>query len=121
MVDKLLVALWHAEFQCRYGLYRTGLIMLADISMEFGLSQKGRRMVEDVMPQVNSRSDYRNFALRSPLDNSGWRSRAKSVCVPHVSAMHHHDRAQHWCVILAFQCSVPDHVGRKCPVPNFPA
>ena len=54
MVDKLLVALWHAEFQCRYGLYRTGLIMLADISMEFGLSQKARRMVEDVIPQVIS-------------------------------------------------------------------
>lgn len=52
MVDKLLVALWHAEFQCRYGLYRTGLIMLAEISMEFGLSQKSRRMVEDIMPQV---------------------------------------------------------------------
>jgi anaphase-promoting complex subunit 5 len=55
MVDKLLVALWHAEFQCRYGLYRTGLVMLADISMEFGLSQKARRMVEDVMPQVTTR------------------------------------------------------------------
>ena len=29
--------------------------MLADISMEFGLSQKARRMVEDVMPQVTPR------------------------------------------------------------------
>jgi hypothetical protein len=60
MVDKLLVALWHAEFQCRYGLYRTGLVMLADISMEFGLSQKARRMVEDIMPQVISGNCDRN-------------------------------------------------------------
>ena len=58
MVDKLLVALWHAEFQCRYGLYRTGLIMLADISMEFGLSQKARRMVEDIMPQVTPMNSW---------------------------------------------------------------
>ena len=67
MVDKLLVALWHAEFQCRYGLYRTGLIMLADISMEFGLSQKARRMVEDIMPQVTLRSGDRRIALKSFL------------------------------------------------------
>jgi len=102
MVDKLLVALWHAEFQCRYGLYRTGLIMLADISMEFGLSQKARRMVEDVMPQVSSRSDDRSSALRSPLDHSGWGSGAKGVWVPHASPVHHHGRTQRWCVIPAF-------------------
>ena len=100
MVDKLLVALWHAEFQCRYGLYRTGLIMLADISMEFGLSQKARRMVEDVMPQVASRSDDRSSVLKFSSDNSGWRSRAKGLCVPHSSTMHHHDWARCWCVSL---------------------
>jgi len=72
MVDKLLVALWHAEFQCRYGLYRTGLVMLADISMEFGLSQKARRMVEDVMPQVTSRSHNWNTALKFLSDYSRW-------------------------------------------------
>ena len=102
MVDKLLVALWHAEFQCRYGLYRTGLIMLADISMEFGLSQKARRMVEDVMPQVTSRLGGESFALRCPLDHSGWGSRAEGVCVPHASAVHYYDRTQRRCVILAF-------------------
>jgi hypothetical protein len=52
MVDKLLVALWHAEFQCRYGLYRSGLILLADISLEFGMTKKSRRMLEEIMPQV---------------------------------------------------------------------
>lgn len=62
MVDKLLVALWHAEFQCRYGLYRTGLVVLADISMEFGLSQKARRMVEDIMPQIIQGGDLEQRA-----------------------------------------------------------
>jgi len=102
MVDKLLVTLWHAEFQCRYGLYRTGLVMLADISMEFGLSHKARRMVEDVMPQVTSRSGDRSSALKSSSDHSGWGSRAKGVCMSHSSTVHYHDLARCWCVILAF-------------------
>jgi len=93
MVDKLLVALWHAEFQGRYGLYRTGLVMLADISMEFGLSQKARRMVEDIMPQVTSRSPDWNAVLRSFSDYSWRRSRAKGVCVFHSSTVHYHDWA----------------------------
>lgn len=53
MVEKLLVALWHAEFQCRYGLYRSGLILLADIALEFGMTKKSRRILEEIMPQVS--------------------------------------------------------------------
>jgi hypothetical protein len=94
MVDKLLVALWHAEFQCRYGLYRTGLIMLADISMEFGLSQKARRMVEDIMPQVLSRSRDQNLVTKSSSDHSRWRSRAKGICVSDSRAVYYHVRAR---------------------------
>ena len=102
MVDKLLVALWHAEFQCRYGLYRTGLIMLADISMEFGLSQKARRMVEDIMPQVTSRSRDGSVVLRSFSDHPRWGFRAKGICMFHSSAVYHYDRAQCWCVVITF-------------------
>lgn len=93
MVDKLLVALWHAEFQCRYGLYRTGLVMLADISMEFGMSQKARRMVEDIMPQVTTRCPDQSTVLTSFSDHSRRRSRTKGVCVPHPSTVYHHDWA----------------------------
>lgn len=89
VVDKLLVALWHAEFQCRYGLYRTGLIMLADISMEFGLSQKARKMVEDIMPQVVSRSHDQNLLTKSLPGYSRWGSRAKGVCVFYSCTVHH--------------------------------
>lgn len=94
MVDKLLIALWHAEFQCRYGLYRTGLIMLADISMEFGLSQKAQRMVEDIMPQVASRSCDQSTALNPLLDHTRRRSRAKGLCMFHSSPVYHHGRAR---------------------------
>jgi len=93
MVDKLLVALWHAEFQCRYGLYRTGLVMLADISMEFGLSQKARRMVEDIMPQVTPKPHDRSPMLKFFSDYSRWGSRAKGICMFHPGAVHHHGRA----------------------------
>ena len=93
MVDKLLVALWHAEFQCRYGLYRTGLVMLADISLEFGLSQKARRMVEDIMPQVIPRDRDQNLVTEPSLDHSRWRSRAKGVCMFYSRAVHYHIRA----------------------------
>ena len=93
MVDKLLVALWHAEFQCRYGLYRTGLIMLADISMEFGLSQKARRMVEDIMPQVASRSRDQSTVLNPFLDHPRRGSRAKGLCMFHSSPVYRYGRA----------------------------
>lgn len=93
MVDKLLVALWHAEFQCRYGLYRTGLIMLADISMEFGLSQRARRMVEDIMPQVTLRSRGQNLLTKSSSGHSRWRSGTEGLCVSYPRAVHYHVRA----------------------------
>lgn len=90
MVDKLLVALWHAEFQCRYGLYRTGLIMLADISMEFGLSQKARRMVEDIMPQVMLRGRDWNLVVKSSSDHPRWRPRAKGIWMFYSRTVYHH-------------------------------
>lgn len=102
MVDKLLVALWHAEFQCRYGLYRTGLVMLADISMEFGLSQKARRMVEGIMPQVTSNSPDQSTVFDSFLDHPKRGSRAKSVCMFYSSAVYHHGGTRCWCVVIAF-------------------
>ncbi|THH12641.1 hypothetical protein EW146_g7506 [Bondarzewia mesenterica] len=39
-VEKLLRALWHAEFQCRFGSYRTGIILLADVGLEFGMTKR---------------------------------------------------------------------------------
>ncbi|CAK5277710.1 unnamed protein product [Mycena citricolor] len=39
-MDDLLTALWHSEFLGRLSSYRTGIILLADVSLEFGMSQR---------------------------------------------------------------------------------
>lgn len=52
-VEPLLKALWHAEFQGRYGLYRTALVILADVGLEFGMTQWCRRIIDEIMPQVD--------------------------------------------------------------------
>ena len=52
-VEQLLRALWHSEFQCRYGSYRTAIILLADVGLEFGLTRRCKRILEEIMPQVS--------------------------------------------------------------------
>jgi len=51
--DHLLKALWHAEYQGRFGLYRAGIILLADMGIEFDMAAWGRRLLEEVIPQVS--------------------------------------------------------------------
>jgi anaphase-promoting complex subunit 5 len=53
-VEQLLRALWHSEFQCRYGSYRTAIILLADVGLEFGMTKRCKRILEEIMPQVSS-------------------------------------------------------------------
>ncbi len=52
-VERLLRALWHSEFQCRYGSYRTAIILLADVGLEFGMTKRCKRILEEIMPQVS--------------------------------------------------------------------
>ena len=52
-VEQLLKALWHSEFQCRYGSYRTAIILLADVGLEFGMTKRCKRILEEIMPQVS--------------------------------------------------------------------
>ena len=51
-IESLLIALWHSEFLFRLNYYRTGIILLADLLLEFGLTKRCKQMVEDIMPQV---------------------------------------------------------------------
>ena len=51
-VDQLLTALWHAEYHGRYHLYRTAIILLADVGLEFGMTKWCKRLLDEVMPQV---------------------------------------------------------------------
>jgi anaphase-promoting complex subunit 5 len=52
-VEQLLRALWHSEFQCRFGSYRTAIILLADVGLEFGMTKRCKRILEEIMPQVS--------------------------------------------------------------------
>ncbi|TFY82669.1 hypothetical protein EWM64_g1341 [Hericium alpestre] len=62
-VEQLLKALWHAEFQCRYGTYRTGIIMLAEIGLEFGMTKRCRRILDEIMPQIIDGDNLEQRAL----------------------------------------------------------
>ncbi|KAF9270017.1 hypothetical protein L218DRAFT_849491 [Marasmius fiardii PR-910] len=62
-IEPLLTALWHSEFLFRLHHYRTGIILLADVGLEFGLSRRCKQMVEDIMPQVITGKDVEQRAL----------------------------------------------------------
>ncbi|CAA7271729.1 unnamed protein product [Cyclocybe aegerita] len=62
-VDYLLKNLWHSEFLCKYGLYRTGIILLADIGLEFRMSKRSRRILEEIMPQIINGDDREQRAV----------------------------------------------------------
>lgn len=53
-IERLLTALWHAEYQFRFNYYRTGMIMLADIGLEFGMTKRSLEIVENILPQVST-------------------------------------------------------------------
>ncbi|KAI0030755.1 hypothetical protein K488DRAFT_87485 [Vararia minispora EC-137] len=62
-VEYILKSLWHAEYQFRFGFYRTGMILLADIGLEFGMTKRSKEIVENILPQVISGDDLEQRAL----------------------------------------------------------
>lgn len=54
-IEQLLMALWNSEFLFRLSYYRTSIVLLADVGLEFGMSKRCRRILEEVMPQVSAR------------------------------------------------------------------
>lgn len=52
VVDHLLRALWEAEYQGRFSLYRLGIVLLADVGLEFMMTKWSTSILDDVMPQV---------------------------------------------------------------------
>ncbi|PPQ78100.1 hypothetical protein CVT25_015634 [Psilocybe cyanescens] len=40
----------------RFNLYRTAIIILADIGLEFGMTKRSRQILEEIMPQVSTNS-----------------------------------------------------------------
>ncbi|KAJ7097958.1 hypothetical protein B0H15DRAFT_823591 [Mycena belliarum] len=62
-IDGLLTALWHSEFLGHLNLYRTGIILLADVGLDYGMSKRSRRILEEIMPQVITGQDLEQRAL----------------------------------------------------------
>ncbi|GLB34986.1 putative microtubule associated protein [Lyophyllum shimeji] len=62
-IEQLLKGLWHSEFLLRLNDYRTGIILLADVMLEFGMSKRSRRILEDIMPQVINGNDLEQRAF----------------------------------------------------------
>lgn len=87
-VEQLLSALWKSEFQCRYGLYRTGMILLADVGLEFGMSKKCRQIMEEIMPQVRHNAFLNRLTDKKSADSRRPGRRAKGVGLLHACAMH---------------------------------
>ncbi|KAF8077980.1 hypothetical protein FPV67DRAFT_1463707 [Lyophyllum atratum] len=62
-IEQLLKALWHSEFLSRLKDYRTGITLLADISLEFGMSKRSLRILEEIMPQIINGNDLEQRAF----------------------------------------------------------
>ncbi|KAF8959053.1 hypothetical protein BDZ97DRAFT_1839603 [Flammula alnicola] len=90
-IEYLLQAVWHSEFLCRFNLYRTCIILLADIGLEFGMSKRSRQILEEIMPQVCQLTitpstvisifdlyRYNALSLASPLLGASYLSMAES-------------------------------------------
>ncbi|KAL0946934.1 hypothetical protein HGRIS_013094 [Hohenbuehelia grisea] len=63
VVDQLLTALWHSEFQGRLHLYRTGIILLADVGLELGMTKRSQRVIKEIMPQIIAGDDREQRAF----------------------------------------------------------
>lgn len=48
----LLRGLFAAEFRGHWVLYRIGIILLADSAIDLGMPKYGRRILDEIMPQV---------------------------------------------------------------------
>ncbi|KAI6040167.1 hypothetical protein EDC04DRAFT_2867755 [Pisolithus marmoratus] len=62
-IQPLLQSLWNSEFQGRFSLYRLGIVLLADVGLEFGMSKHCRSLIEGILPQLLPGHDVEHRAL----------------------------------------------------------
>ncbi|KAK2466948.1 hypothetical protein APHAL10511_001206 [Amanita phalloides] len=56
-IEHLLRALWHSEYLCHFDSYRIGIILLADIGLEFGMSKRCQQILNEILPQIINGDD----------------------------------------------------------------
>ncbi|TFK29908.1 hypothetical protein FA15DRAFT_187068 [Coprinopsis marcescibilis] len=62
-VDDLLKLLWQSEFLGRYHVYRTGVILMADFGLEYGMPHQSKRILEEILPQIITGNDLEQRAV----------------------------------------------------------
>ncbi|KAI6127304.1 hypothetical protein F5141DRAFT_1086965 [Pisolithus sp. B1] len=62
-IQPLLQSLWNSEFQGRFPLYRLGVILLADVGLEFGMSKHCQSLIEGILPQLLPGHEIEHRAL----------------------------------------------------------
>ncbi|KAH9842804.1 uncharacterized protein C8Q71DRAFT_734655 [Rhodofomes roseus] len=89
-VEPLLTATWQAEFQCRFGHYRTALVLLADVALELGMTKWCRRIIEEILPQVIGGDDLEQRALtcfvfaRCVIAAGDWTPQSLQESIPYL-------------------------------------
>lgn len=72
-MEQLLNSIWNAEFMFRMPLYRTGILLLADIGLEFGMTKKSQRIIEEILPQVKIFDGVGGDKIHVPSAHFRWR------------------------------------------------
>ncbi|KAH9934779.1 uncharacterized protein B0H18DRAFT_978208 [Fomitopsis serialis] len=89
-VEPLLTASWQAEFQRRYGHYRTALVLLADVALELGMTKWCRRVIEEILPQIIGGDDLEQRALtcfvfaRCIIAAGNWSPQSLQESIPYL-------------------------------------
>ncbi|KAG6818143.1 hypothetical protein H0H87_000048 [Tephrocybe sp. NHM501043] len=89
-IEQLLKSLWQSEFLTRFNDYRTGVILLADITIEFHLPKRSQKILEEIMPQIINGNDLeqRAFACftlaRSMIASGGSADAVLADALPYV-------------------------------------
>lgn len=52
-IPHILDALWSTEYRGMWAYHRLAVAQMAEVSIEFGLAGRGRRMIEGILPQVS--------------------------------------------------------------------
>jgi len=62
-IQFLLRGLFAAEFRGHWPIYRVGIILLADLAGDFGMRKYGKRVLEEIMPQLMAGDDIETRAF----------------------------------------------------------
>ncbi|KAF8520196.1 hypothetical protein BU17DRAFT_47043 [Hysterangium stoloniferum] len=90
-VQPLLRGLFAAEFRGHWSMYRIGIVLLADLTIDLEMRKYGRRILEEIMPQIMPGDDIelRAFACyvlaRCIVNSANGQMTAISAAIPYLA------------------------------------